>query len=581
MDDRLATLVPQPRVIEPRPGEIRMTARPAVLAGPGTGSGAAAAAVARVLDEIPWPEDESAGAGGAGAGVAGPVGTAPAITVTVAGALAAEAYRLGISPDGIAISAGGPAGAFYAAQTLRQLLPDDAWRAARLGPPGEHKNWRLPAADIEDEPALSWRGAHIDVARHFFTKRELLALIDALAAIKINRLHLHLTDDQGWRVESRRFPALHEIGSHRSRSRISLNREYPRVYEEIPHGGYYTLTDLAEITSFAADRMMTVVPEIEVPGHCAALLAALPELGAGEPPPGGYQVSADWGILPNLLSPLPAAREAITEVLAEVISATAATYLHIGGDECVLDSWQTDPAIEACRRERGLETAGDLHAAYLRDIADALAADFGVRALVWDEGFTSTVGRPAGLRADTIVMCWRGLPVARDAAVAGHDVILAPVFPTYFDYYQERADTEPVGIGGPVRIQDVAAFDPLAADWPEAARSRVLGTQFQVWTEYIPDGRALEYMIFPRACALAEVAWAGAPAPWENEVAGRPSLRDRVAAHLGRLDAAGLEYRPLSGPRPWQQGGTGPRRHRTGYAVQDVTVRLSQLAAGD
>jgi hexosaminidase len=574
MDDRLSTLVPQPRTVQRKPGELRLTTGPAVRTGIGAGAEAAAAAVRRVINEIPWPERPTPGR-------ARQDGSAPVITVHAVADLAPEAYRLDIGTDGVSIAASGQAGAFYAAQTLRQLLPDDAWRAAPLLNGAAAGNWRLPAADIEDGPALPWRGAHIDVSRHFFTKRELLALIGGLSALKINRLHLHLTDDQGWRIESRRFPALHEIGSHRARTRISLNREEPKVYEEIPYGGYYTLDDLAEIASFAADRMMTLVPEIDLPGHSAALLAALPELGAGEPPPGGYQVSPDWGILPNLISPLPDARAAIMEIMAEVVGATGSRYVHIGGDECVLDSWRADPRIEAYRRERHLDTAEDLHAAFLRDIADALAADFGARSLVWDEGFTSTVGRPTALRDDTIVMAWRGMPIARDAAAAGHDVVVTPVFPTYFDYYQERSVSEPLGIGGPVRIEDVAEFSPVPADWPEAARARVLGTQFQVWTEYIRDGRALEYMIFPRACALADVAWSGAAASWPDGVAGVASLQDRVGAHLGRLDAAGLEYRPLSGPRPWQQGGTGPRRFRPGYQVRDVTVHLNELAAGE
>jgi hexosaminidase len=570
MDDRLATLVPQPRTIRTDVGQLALAAPPPVRAGHGGAPAvAAAAAVGRVLAAIPWPAVDAHD---------GPAG----VDVNVDEREQPEHYRLAITPDGVLITAGGPAGAFYAAQTLRQLLPDDAWRAAWPSATGSGASWVLPCATITDGPALSWRGAHIDVARHFFTKRELLALIDALAALKLNRLHLHLTDDQGWRVESRRFPALHEIGSHRPRTQISLNTEQPREYEDIPHGGYYTLADLAEITAYAADRMMTVVPEIDLPGHCAALLTALPELAAGPPPPGGWQVSADWGILPNLISPLPAARAAVTEILAEVVGATAARYVHIGGDECVLDSWRANPRIEAYRAERGLATADDLHAAFLRDIADSLAADFGARALVWDEGFTSAAGRPAGLRADTVVMAWRGMPVARAAAEAGHDVVVTPVFPTYFDYYQERAAREPVGIGGPVRIEDVARFTPVPRDWPEAVRSRLLGTQFQVWTEYIPDGRALEYMIFPRACALAEVAWAGGPVAWQNDTGdGQPPLRDRVSAQLGRLAAAGVEYRPLSGPLPWQEGGTGPRRHRPGYLIQDVADHLGELAAGE
>jgi hexosaminidase len=518
------------------------------------------------------------------------------ITVDTDPARPEEGYRLSIGPERIRITAGGAAGAFYAAQTLRQLLPDDAWRAAPV--PGEA--WSVPCAEIEDAPALAWRGAHLDVARHFFPKRELLTLIDSLAALKLNRFHLHLTDDQGWRIESRRYPALHEIGSHRPRTRISLNREQPAVYDETPHGGYYTLADLAEIGAYAAQRMMTVVPEIDIPGHASALLAAVPSLGAGPGGPGArggrggrgapLRVAADWGILPHLISPLPETTRFLEAVFSELLAAIPARYVHIGGDECVLDSWRADQRVDAYRRELGLASAEQLHARFLREMADLLADRFGARAVVWDEGFASGSGSPAGgLRPDTVVMAWRGMDIARRAAEAGHDVIAAPVFPTYFDYYQADDDREPVAIGGPVRAQDVAAFSPVPPDWPAEAAGRLMGTQFQVWTEYIRDGRALEYMTFPRACAFAEVAWTGRPATWSGgsgapESAGPPQsagppLRDRLAAHARRLDAAGVEYRPLDGPRPWQEGGAGPRRHRPGYRVAEVVAHLDGIAA--
>ncbi|MGO8730898.1 MAG: beta-N-acetylhexosaminidase [Streptosporangiaceae bacterium] len=581
MNERLAALLPFPQVVRPRPGWFAIGPDVGIVAGPGGAE--AAAAFRRVLGWLPWPE----GSGRSG----GP------ITVDLARELPAEAYRLWIGPDVVRITAGGAAGAFYAAQTLRQLLPDEAWRAAPVPGPA----WNIPCAEIEDAPALAWRGAHLDVARHFFPKRTVLALIDALAAMKVNRLHLHLTDDQGWRIESRRYPALHETGSHRPRSRTSLGGEQPPAYDDIPHGGYYTLADLAEISACAAQRMMTLVPEVEVPGHATALLAAMPQLGSGTPPPGGYQVSADWGIFPNLMSPLPPTRDFLAEIFAELLGAIPGAggggrYVHIGGDECVLDSWRDDPRIEAYWRQRGLSGPAGLHACFLRDVADLLADDFGARALVWDEGFASAAsgsGTPAApgiagpaaaagqLRPDTIVMAWRGTGIACRAAGAGHDVIAAPVLPTYFDYSQADDESEPAAIGGPIRVQDVAAFEPVPADWPDSARRHLIGTQFQVWTEYIPDARALEYMIFPRACALAEVAWAGRPSPWQDDARGsRPPLRPRLASHLGRLAAAGIEYRPLDGPWPWQRGGTGPRRHRGGYRVQDVAVRLGNLAAG-
>ena len=578
MDDRLASLIPQPVSVKPRDGVLQLPASPDVRpagTGPAALTETAAAAVRHILSALPWPS--SAGPASPGADSSG---TPCTVTLRLDAALGPEAYELVIGEHGITITAADPAGAGYAAQTIRQLLPDDAWRAAPLhGAPA----WHLPCAEISDRPALAWRGAHIDVARHFATKREILAIIDALAAVKLNRLHLHLTDDQGWRIESRLHPQLHEVGSHRPRTRISLNNEDPAVYEEVPHGGYYTLADLAELASFAARRGMSLVPEIDLPGHTEALLAALPELGSGTPPPGGYQVSPDWGIFPYLLAPVPEAMSLLRDVFGELIGATGARFVHIGGDECLLGRWREDPRVDEIRRGRGLATAEDLHAAFLRDVADLLAADFGARAVVWDEGFASSAGRAGMLRQDTVVMAWRGMPIARQAAEAGHDVVASPVFPTYFDYYQERAQTEPVAIGGPVRFDDVAAFAPVPADWPQQAREHMIGTQFQVWTEYIPDGRAMEYMIFPRACALADVAWSGGPVPLAaaaNGGAGRPPLLDRVAAHTRRLDAAGVEYRPLDGPRPWQQGGSGPRRHRPGYLIQDVTAHLGQLAGG-
>jgi len=583
MDDRLATLIPQPVSVTPRDGILQLPANPEVRpagSGPAALTEAAAAAVRYILGALPWPASPEPASPEPGPDDRHSNSAPCTVSLSLDAALGPEAYQLVIGEHGITITAADPAGAGYAAQTIRQLLPDDAWRAAPLrGAPA----WHLPCAEITDRPALSWRGAHIDVARHFATKRELLALIDALAAVKLNRLHLHLTDDQGWRIESRLHPRLHEVGSHRPRTRISLNNEDPAVYDEVPHGGYYTLADLAELASFAARRGMSLVPEIDLPGHTEALLAALPELGSGTPPPGGYQVSPDWGIFPYLLAPVPEAMSLLRDVFGELIGATGARFVHIGGDECLLGRWREDPRVDEIRRGRGLATAEDLHAAFLRDVADLLAADFGARAVVWDEGFASSAGRAGMLRQDTVVMAWRGMPIAREAAEAGHDVVASPVFPTYFDYYQERAQTEPVAIGGPVRFDDVAAFAPVPADWPQQAREHMIGTQFQVWTEYIPDGRAMEYMIFPRACALADVAWSGAPVPLAaaaNGGAGRPPLLDRVAAHTRRLDAAGVEYRPLDGPRPWQQGGSGPRRHRPGYLIQDVTAHLGQLAGG-
>jgi hexosaminidase len=529
--DRLAELLPYPRTVRPRPGRFALGPDTPLVSGPG--ADAAADAVRGLLGELPWPASGTAIAG--------------EIRIDLDAALGAAEYRLLIDPDRVRIAAGGPAGAFYAAQTIRQLLPDDAWRSAPL--PGAAP-WSIPCAEIEDGPALAWRGAHLDVARHFFPKPVLLRFIDMLAAHKLNRLHLHLTDDQGWRIESQRYPALQNIGAWRSGTQIGKDRQ---AHDHKPHGGYYTLADLAEINAYAARRMVTVVPELEVPGHARALLAALPELAAA---PGAREltVGTQWGIFPHIMSPLQATMNVLTDLFGELLGAIPASFVHIGGDECVLTDWAADPRIAGHREQLGLATMEALHAHFLRQVADMLAERFGARAIVWDEGFTSAGGAAAGadgvggagLRPDTVVMAWHGMEVARKAAEAGYDVIAAPQMPTYFDWGQADDEHEPLSIGGVITAEDVAAFRPVPSDWPAAAAAHLLGAQFQLWTEYIPTARMLDYKTHPRAGAFADVAWSGEPAPWH-------ALRPRLEADLGRLAAAGVEFRPLDGPHPWQQ----------------------------
>jgi hexosaminidase len=502
-------LLPAPRAARALPGHFELGAR-TVVDGDAT-----AGVVRRAL--ATWPL--AAGGGGD-------------IRVSADASLPAEGYRLQIGPDHIQIAAGGPAGAFYAAQTLRQLAPQDAWRAAAA--PGAA--WAIGCAEISDEPALAWRGAHLDVARHFFPKAAVLRFIDLLAAHKLNVLHLHLTDDQGWRIESRRYPALHEIGSWRPQTQVGKDRT---VFDGVPHGGYYTLADLAEIHAYAAERMVSVVPEVEVPGHARAFLAALPSLAAS-PGTREQSVACRWGILEEIMSPLPATLDVLGELFGELLGAIPAPFVHIGGDECVLTYWESDPAIASYRESLGLAGFEALHAYFLRQVADLLASAHDARAIVWDEGFTS-----GKLRDDTVVMPWHGMAIGREAARAGHDIVATPQDVTYFDHAQSADPREPLNIGWLTSIEDVAAFAPLPADWSPAEAGRVIGAQFQLWTEYIKDARKLDYTAFPRACAFAEVAWTGKPSPW-------PGLSGRVEAQLRRLTSAGVEYRPLSGAHPWQ-----------------------------
>ncbi|MEV6159612.1 beta-N-acetylhexosaminidase [Nonomuraea sp. NPDC052129] len=466
--------------------------------------------------------------------------------------LGPEAYRLVVGSRGVEITAGDRAGAFYAGQSLHQLLPHASYRSAFSA----EAAWIVPGVRIEDAPRFSWRGLHLDVARHFFPKREVLRLVDLMATHKLNRLHLHLVDDQGWRVESRAYPRLHEVSSHRSRTATNHYRE-PETYDEIPHGGHYSLDDLAEIAAYARARAVTVVPEIDVPGHAQAILAAYPEFGSSDE---DYKVLERWGITPAILSPMPPTVEFLTTIFDELIGAIGETpYVHIGGDEVVLDHWAASPEITAYRDSLGLSSMGELQAWFLRRLADVLA-DRGARAVVWDEAFVS-----GELRHDTLVMPWRGMSVGRRAAAAGHEVIATPVFPLYFDYAESASADEPVAIGDTITVADVAAFSPAPDDWSEEERSRVVGAQAQLWSERIPDARTLDYRAWPRACALAEVAWSGS--------AGS-DFPARLTEHLGRLDAIGVEYRPLDGPKPWQRR----RPHRPAVVrVADVMTRLDSM----
>lgn len=464
--------------------------------------------------------------------------------------LGEEAYRLTTGSRGVEIVAGGRAGAFYAGQSLHQLLPDASYRFS------EGASWPVPGVRIEDAPRFAWRGLHLDVARHFFPKREVLRLIDLMAMHKLNRLHLHLVDDQGWRVESRAYPLLHEVSSHRPRTATNYYRE-PEAYDDIPHGGYYTLDDLAEMGAYARSRCVTIVPEIDVPGHASAILAAYPAFGAtGEP----YDVLDRWGISPAILSPLPPTVEFLTTIFDELIGALGETpYVHIGGDEVVLDNWAASAEIGAYRESLGLDGINDLQAWFLRRLADALA-ERGVRTVVWDEAFVS--GR---LRQDTIVMPWRGMNVGRRAAAAGHDVVATPVFPLYFDYAESSSPDEPMAIGDAIAVEDVAAFSPAPEDWSAEERAHVLGVQGQLWSERVPDARTVDYRLWPRACALAEVAWSGGTSA---------DFGGRLAEHLGRLDALGVEYRPAAGPHPWQRR----RPHRpSGVRVTEVMAHIDAM----
>ncbi|GAA4558294.1 beta-N-acetylhexosaminidase [Planotetraspora kaengkrachanensis] len=519
--DPYSTLLPQPELAFSQPGTCLLNARTAVAVA---GSAEIQELFRRFLAGLPLPAD-------------GPSNDPANTTQTTLSFAAASdhapgAFRVEVTESGVEISAGGFEGAVNALTTLRQLMPAHAWRREWNHGGG----WAVPCGTVADRPEYGWRGAMLDVARHFFPKRTILRYVDLLAAHRFNRLHLHLADDQGWRVESRRHPRLHEVGSWRPSTRLGPDG----VPDGTPHGGYYTLDDLAEISAYARSRGITLVPEIDVPGHTSALRAAYPELGR----PGQEQAVLDtvWAG-GSSLSPTRPVVAFLEDVLAEILEAVDTPYVHLGGDECDMGWWADDPVIAAEMAEHGYTDVKQMHGHFLRSLGRFLSSR-GVRMVVWDEGFVT-----GGVLPDTIVMAWRGHEVAGRAA-ASHDVVRAPLFPTYFNFDQSDLAEEPRSEGGPITIDDVAAFSPAPEEWPDALRGRVLGGQFQIWSEWVATEDRLDYLAFPRACALAEVLWRG-------RVADPADFGRRLTVHLGRLDAMGVGYRPPAGPHPWQTGGTG------------------------
>jgi hexosaminidase len=443
--------------------------------------------------------------------------------------LGREGYRLSVSPERVQVRAFDEPGLFYAVQSLRQLLPPDVYRSAPAGT----VDWRIPCFEIEDIPRFGWRGAHLDVARHFISKSFIKKFIDLLALHKLNTFHWHLTDDQGWRIEIKRYPRLTEVGAWRKETVVGHYRrsvENP-VYDGKPHGGSYTQEDIREIVAYAQERCINVVPEIEMPGHAQAAIAAYPELGnIGLP----AEARTIWGISEEVFNVNETTIAFLQNVLTEVLELFPSEFIHIGGDECPKRQWRESPDAQARMRELGLAGEEELQSYFIRRM-DTFLTERGRRLVGWDEILEG------GLAPNATVMSWRGEDGGIASAKAGHDVVMAPNTYTYLDYYQsEDWDAEPLAIGGYVPLEKVYHYEPVPAALSAAEARHVLGTQGQLWTEYMPDFRQVEYMAFPRLCALAEVAWT----PPQHKDYGEFS--SRLAVHLKRLDALDVNYRGSS-----------------------------------
>lgn len=491
--------------------------------------------------------------GGGGRGAAGdgdggvgpdPGGIRLRLDGALAGRLGPEGYALTVDGRGAQLSGASPAGLFWAAQTLRQLLGPDAYRRAPAG--GGKRAWSLPRGTLQDAPRFGWRGLLLDVARHFTPKDGVLRYIDLLAAHKLNVLHLHLTDDQGWRIEIRRHPRLTEVGAWRPRSRRG-HRASP-LWDETPHGGFYTHDDVREIVAYAAERHVRVVPEIDVPGHSQAAIAAYPELGNTDVvDTAALGVWDDWGISENVLAPSEAVLrfyEGVFEEVLELFPADVSPFVHVGGDECPKVQWRASPAAQQRIRELGVDGEDGLQSWFVRHFDGWLAAR-GRRLIGWDEILER------GLAPGAAVSSWRGRAGGIAAAEAGHDVVMCPEQQVYLDHRQAPGPEEPVPIGYVRTLEDVYRFEPVPPELSgTAAAARVLGAQANMWTEVAENRSRVDYQVFPRLAAFAEAVWSRLPAPAERDYAG---FEARMAGHRRRLDALGVDHRPPGGPLPWQR----------------------------
>jgi len=421
--------------------------------------------------------------------------------------LADEGYTMEVQKNRIEIKAAKAAGFFYAIQTLRQLLPVEIESSQKQ----EKVDWLVPVISISDNPSFKWRGYMLDVSRHFFPKEDVLRMIDNLALHKINTLHLHLVDDQGWRIEIKKYPKLTEIGGWRvDREDKNWNsRPKQEAGEKATYGGFYTQEDIKAIVGYAQSRYISVVPEIEMPAHVTSALAAYPQFSCTGGPftvlPGGV-----WPITDIYCAGNDSTFLFIEDILSEVIELFPSKYIHIGGDEATKTEWGKCPKCQKRIKTEGLKNVGELQSYFIKRIEKFINSKNKVL-LGWDEILEG------GLPPQATVMSWRGIQGGIDAANSGHDVVMTPTANCYFDYYQGPKDQEPLAIGGYLPLSKVYDFNPVPKELDAEAAKHILGGQANLWTEYVPNIKHAEYMTFPRIAAMAEVLWSSKDARnWED-----------------------------------------------------------------
>ncbi|WP_432797065.1 beta-N-acetylhexosaminidase [Poriferisphaera sp. WC338] len=449
-----------------------------------------------------------------------------------------EGYTLTTTTENITVAAQTTHGLFYGLQTLRQLLPAGIYRPyihkKKVKVDGKTKwvpvdiKWTVPTVQITDKPRFTWRGLHLDEGRHFFGKTYVKRLLDIMAAHKLNRFHWHLTEDQGWRIEIKKYPKLTEIGSRRDQTPIPHMRKYG---DGKPYGPYfYTQDEIREVVAYAQKLHITIVPEIEMPGHSSAAISAYPWLGNN--PDVQHPVRWRWGIAREILSPDERTFTFLEDVLYEVMQLFPGEYIHIGGDEAPKHEWKASKLAQEVIKREGLKDEHELQSWFIRRIEKYLNAN-GRRLIGWDEILEG------GLAPNATVMSWRGEKGGIAAAKAGHDVVMTPNNFCYLDHYQSTDKlSEPPAIGNNTPLRETYGYDPIPPVLTEDQAKHILGVQGNVWTEYIPSSWQAEYMTWPRGMAIAETAWS---APGKNY----NDFLSRLQPHLKRFDMISLRYRPL------------------------------------
>ena len=434
-----------------------------------------------------------------------------------------EGYELTVTHKKVIVRGGSAAGLFYAVQTMRQLMPAEVESPSIV----EGQVLAIPACEIKDEPEFGYRGMHLDVGRHMFPIAYIKRYIDMIALHKMNRFHWHLTEDQGWRIEISKYPNLTTTGAYREETLVGHGGRRPFEFDGKPYGGFYTKDEVKEIVEYARSKFITVIPEIEMPGHALAALASYPELGCTGGP---YEVQTRWGVFDDVFC---AGKEEtfsfLEDVLTEVMELFPSEYIHIGGDECPKTRWEKCPLCQKRMKEEGLKDEHELQSYFIQRI-EKFVLSKGRKIIGWDEILEG------GLAPEATVMSWRGTTGGIEAARQKHDVIMTPSTYVYLDYYQCEPQGEPLAIGGYLPLEKVYSYNPMPAELTPEEQKYILGVQGNLWSEYLNTPDYMEYMAYPRMFAVAETGWT------PNRLKDFEDFLARIEVLKKRYDTIGINY---------------------------------------